>query len=142
MCKVGDIIIIEKFKNETGEDVARHPFIVISTKNGIIESMSFDMIGVLMSSIKNEEHRKKKLSYDVNIELKKEAGAKVDSYIKGNQLYCFQQDKIDYFKVGCVDIDVFLELREEIKKLAKQRKAVFITTNLEDLEELEEVIEL
>ena len=37
---------------------------------------------------------------------------------------------------------MFLELREEIKKLAKQRKAVFITTNLEDLEELEEVIEL
>lgn len=137
MCKIGDIIIINHFKNEMGEDVARHPFVVLSTKNGMIKSMRFDIVAILMSSFKNEIHREKKLAYDVNFEIKKEEGVKKDSFLKGNQLYCFQRDKTDFFKVGSIDIDVFLELRKEIKILAKERKAIFILTNL-DCDEIEE----
>ena len=30
MCKVGDIIVIKEFKNEIGEPVKKHSFVVIS----------------------------------------------------------------------------------------------------------------
>lgn len=142
MCRVGDIIIVNHFKNETGKDVSKHPFVIVSRKGGVIKSLAFDTVAVLMSSIKSEEHRKKQLSYGINFEIKKEHGPLKDSYIKENQLYCFQLDELDYFRVGSVDVDVFLELRKEIKEFAKQRKAKFILTNLKKQDDLDYAEEL
>ncbi len=145
MCKIGDIILIEKFKNEHGKDVGMHPFIVLSTKKGVIESMPLDMIAVLLSSIKDEKNRKRNLSYEVNYEVKKEAGLKKDSFVKGNQVYCFDSNKSDYRRVGSIDVDIFMEIREHVKMMLLQGKAQIITTNLEledDSKELENEMSL
>ena len=131
MCKVGDIILIDHFNNEFGKDVERHPFIIISTKQRFINMISFDIMAVLLSSFKGENHKNAKLSYEGNIEIKRNDGVKKDSFIKAKDLYCFDSKKTNFVKVGTVEIEVFLKLQKEINYLIKNEKINVIASNLE-----------
>jgi len=55
MCKIGDIIVIEKYIGEDGKMIHRHSFVVISDKEGYIEGLKYDLVTNVMSSFKNEE---------------------------------------------------------------------------------------
>lgn len=69
MCKIGDIILINKYYSENNEELNRHPFVVINDESCRIEGLPFDLVCSVMSSFKSEEQRKKKLSYPGNLEI-------------------------------------------------------------------------
>lgn len=113
MCKIGDIIIINEFKNEYGKKVPKHSFVVIDDK-----------------------HKKKKLKYLSTLPIKEdEIFGKIlnakNGYVKSDQLYYFDKDKIK-FKVIAYMSDEFLEeLNMLISKLKKKNYIKKVTTNIE-----------
>ena len=44
MCKLGDVIIIKEFKNENGEIVSRHSFVVINDEPDFVEGFKITKI--------------------------------------------------------------------------------------------------
>ncbi len=44
MCKLGDIIVVDEFKNEVGEVVSKHSFVVIDDNNDCIEGLNYDFV--------------------------------------------------------------------------------------------------
>lgn len=72
MCKFGDIVVINKFKNEIGNIISKHSFVVISDESNYIEGLKYDFVSNMMCSFHNEKHRNKKLRYKENIEIKEE----------------------------------------------------------------------
>lgn len=71
MCKLGDIIIIDKSVGDNGNTIGKHSFIVIDDKGGIIQSLKldtivnlkFDIVANVISSFKSKIQRNKKLKY-------------------------------------------------------------------------------
>lgn len=119
MCKVGDIILVRKYLSN-GTPLQKHSFIVIDDNNGEIHGLEYDWICNVLSSIKDDVQRKKKLSYPGNIEIKSNNMITnphngKDAYIKADQLYFFKKDKLDYRVIGQVteealnDIIQFIE---------------------------------
>lgn len=119
MCKVGDIILVRKYLSN-GTPLQKHSFIVIDDNNGEIHGLEYDWICNVLSSIKDDAQRKKKLSYPGNIEIKSNNMITnphngKDAYIKADQLYFFKKDKLDYRVIGQVteealnDIIQFIE---------------------------------
>lgn len=109
MCKVGDIIIIESYRHGN-TTINQHSFIVISDEKGEIEGFPYDMIANVMSSFKNDEQKKRKLSYPGNFEVKSSDTAtnphnNKDGFVKTDQLYYFKKDKIKYERIGSVNIE-------------------------------------
>lgn len=59
MCKIGDIILVEKYKDR-GKTLGRHSFVVIDDQDGEIHGLPYDMICNVFSSFKDEEQKKRK----------------------------------------------------------------------------------
>lgn len=127
MCCVGDIILIKEFKNEDGQVIPIHPFVVVDDQEDKIQGLDFDMVGVLMSSFKNDEHRRRKLSMRQNLEITVEDGVKKDGYLKANQLHYFKKENTNYITVGKVDDDLLEALLELIQTL---NRVIVNTRNL------------
>lgn len=122
MCKIGDIIAIKKFIGDDNALVNLHYFVVISDEKGCIGGLSFDIVSVVMSSFKNNDHRANKLKHIENIEIRTIDGKIYDEkiksgYIKVDQLFYFNKRKIQYFVVGQVDGDVLLKILEHLDYL-------------------------
>lgn len=96
-----------------------HPFEVVDDQEDTIQGLDFDMVGVLMSGFKNDEHRRKKLSMRQNLEITVEDGVKKDGYLKANQLHYFKKEITDYVTVGKVDDDLLEALLELIQTFNK-----------------------
>lgn len=110
MCKTGDIIFIKEFKSQ-GKIISSHSFIVISDDNGEVEGLSYDFACNMLSSFKSEEQKERKLSYPGNYEIKNTDTVTnpdngKDGFVKADQLYLFNKDKIDYVTIGTVMSDV------------------------------------
>ena len=123
--KIGDIIVIKSYITPDNVEIGRHSFIVLHNEagkiGGIDLELEFDLVGAVMSSIKNEEHKKKIESYypkDMIISFNDAQvtnGNQKDGFIKANQLYYFQRSKIEYTKIGYVNeatLKTLLELIE------------------------------
>lgn len=136
MCKIGDIIIINEFKNEYGKKVPKHSFVVIDDNQGYIEGFKYDFISNMLCSFHDDKHKKKKLKYLSTLPIKEdEIFGKIlnakNGYVKSDQLYYFDKDKIK-FKVIAYMSDEFLEeLNMLISKLKKKNYIKKITTNIE-----------
>ncbi len=65
MCKIGDIILIERYKDRE-KTLGRHSFVVVDDKDGEIQGLPYDIICNVFSSFKSEEQKKRKLSYSGN----------------------------------------------------------------------------
>lgn len=102
----------------------------MNDSEGKIEGLPFDLTCSVMSSFKNEEHRKKKLSMKQNLEITVEDGVKKDGFIKANQIHYFQKDKLDYIVVGSVTPELFAELMKLIEELFKDEEILVNTSNL------------
>ena len=50
MCKLGDIIVIKEFKNEFGETIPKHSFVVISGQANYIEGFRYDFVSNMLCS--------------------------------------------------------------------------------------------
>jgi hypothetical protein len=113
MCKIGDIILIERYKDRE-KTLGRHSFVVIDDQNGEIQGLPYDMICNVFSSFKSEEQKKRKLGYPSNFPIAHEdTNTKPDNgksgYIKTDQLYFFNKSKIEYTVIGNIQPDI-LEL--------------------------------
>ena len=122
MCKIGDIIAIKNFVGDGKNNVGLHYFIVIQDEKGHIKGLSFDIVSVVMSSFKNDDHKKKKLMYKENLEIDVNDGLinskKIkNGYIKTDQLFYFNKKQSDYYVVGQVDGDVLIRILDHISYL-------------------------
>lgn len=109
MCKVGDIIVVDSYKDH-GKTLKKHSFVVISDTAGEIEGFPYDLIGNVLSSFKTEDQRNRKLSYPGNYEIKNSDTVTnpdngKDGYIKTDQLYYFNKSLITYSQIGTVNYD-------------------------------------
>lgn len=101
MCKLGDIIVINTFKNENGDTITKHSFVVINDEKNYVEGLKSDFVSNMLCSFHNEEHKNKKLMFEENLESKERliSGKKINNknrYIKADQLYYFDKTKIEY----------------------------------------------
>ena len=74
-----------------------------------------------MSSFKNKEQRKKKLSYPGNFPIVSNDYGAIDGnnksgYIKADQFYYFNKDKIEYIFIGRLSEEIFKLLLEFIEE--------------------------
>ena len=122
MCKVGDIILIKNYI-VNGVHLTKHSFVVLNDKAGQIQGLDYDIICNTMSSFKNDEQRKKKLSYPSNFEILhndqviNNGGNDIDGFIKAEQFYYFDKDKIDYMVIGTMKVEAFNLLLKFIDEL-------------------------
>ena len=120
MCKIGDIILIRKYKDGKNQ-LGRHSFIVIDDRKDIIEGLPYDIICNVLSSFKDEEQRKRKLGYDGNFPISHDDTITNpdngnDGYVKADQLCYFKKDKIVYQVIGNVLPDILNLLFEFISE--------------------------
>lgn len=136
MCKLGDIIVIDKYIGDDDTIINKHSFIVINDKPGFIEGLPYDFVANVMSSFKSEEHRIKKLRFQENIEiLGEEVISKIfknskSGFVKADQLIYFDKKKINYYVLGHVSRDLLDELMMIIITLNKNGKLKQNVSNL------------
>lgn len=116
MCCVGDIILVDKDKHN-GKQINKHSFVVVDDDGGEIQGYSYDLICNVLSSFKNEDHKKHKLSYPGNFPISHDDTETnphndKDGYVKAEQLYYFDKNKISYKVIGQMNQDVFNEFME------------------------------
>lgn len=131
MCKVGDIIVVRNYVSQ-GKTINRHSFVVLSTEQGKIQGLDFDLVCNVMSSFSSEEQRKKKMGYPGNFEYPASAeniqnGHGRSGYIKAEQLYLFNRKNTDFYVLGNVDPELFNALIDFINQL---KDIEVITDNL------------
>lgn len=126
---VGDVIIVNKYISPDNREMKQHSFVVLNNQFGTVAGieigldleLKFDLVTAVMSSIKNKEHRNKIESYypkDMIIEFNDAQisnGNKKDGFIKANQLYYFQKNNIDYFRIGKLNESTLNKLFELIE---------------------------
>ena len=137
MCKLGDVIVVKEFRNEYGKIVPKHSFVVINDEQDYVEGFKYDFISNMLCSFHNEEHKKKKLQYKQNLEIKEEKifGEKINNkegYIKANQLYFFDKSKIEYKVIAHLDSELLDELVQLILELQKSNLLIPIYTNINE----------
>ena len=135
MCKLGDIIVIKKFKNENGDVIPRHSFVVINDEENFLEGLKYDFVANMMCSFHDDEHKHKKLKFLENLPVEEKliSGEKINSkqgYIKADQLYYFNKNIIEYKKIAHMDDELLDDLINLIFILDKKDKLKTISTNL------------
>ena len=138
-CKLGDIIVVKKFKGEDGVPLPNHSFVVVADTHDSIKGLDYDFVAPIMSSFKDKKHKEKILSYDVNKEITNndiEGNFKLrkESCIKTNKLYYFDKTQIDYFVIARVKDDFLDKLMKIILSLDEEDRLSIITTNLKSKE--------
>lgn len=120
MCKAGDIIVVKNYKSN-GKELSQHSFVVLSDEAGKIHGLDYDIICNVLSSFKDEKQHIKKMKYD-NFPVAFDdydpiQGNKGRGYIKADQFYYFNKDKLDYIAIGQMKPDIFELLIEFIQKI-------------------------
>lgn len=126
MCKRGDIIVIYSYMDNS-ITLPRHPFVVFDVEGGEIGGLTFDIVALVMSSIKNDIQAQRKLSYIGNIGIPFEkqkisssnGGNVINSFVKCDQLYYFNLSKTPYKVIGSLTPDALEEVTKYINKLAE-----------------------
>jgi len=137
MCKVGDIIVVNKYIAENGKEVGQHSFIVIDDNPDSIQGLDYTMVTTVISSFKSEEQKRKKLSYPGNVEVMEfEKNGKTKrfakpSYIKADKLFYFDKNKLDYYVFGRISDDLLDELIKIIIALSNDNKLEAVYDNLQ-----------
>lgn len=135
ICKLGDIIVVNEFKDKNGEIIPKHSFVVINDEPDYVEGLRYDFVSNVMCSFKNDEHKKKKLRYESNLEIKNGAikGKNLngkEGYIRANELFYFNKKKIKYKVMAHMNDELLDELVQLIIKLHDQNKEETVLTNL------------
>ena len=96
MCKIGDIIIVDKYKDH-GKSIRSHSFVVVSDENGEIHGLSYDF-PLTSEDVDTDPNNGK------------------SGYIKADQWYYFSKDKISYMVIGNMKSDIFNLLIDYIEE--------------------------
>ncbi|RGR76861.1 hypothetical protein DWY25_00790 [Holdemania filiformis] len=137
MCEIGDIIVVRNYLTEDGNRSFRHSFIVVEDQGGDIFGFSYDFVANVMSSIKDEKHKEKKIRFIENLFIKSddmlvENSNHKDAYIKADQLYYFDKNKTDYIVIGKAVQEVMDELMKLLEILDEKGKLKVIIENLKE----------
>ena len=135
MCKLGDIIVVSKFKDENGDIVPRHSFVVINDEPDYVEGLRYDFVSNIMCSFHSDEHKSKKLKFEENFLIKEEliSGKSInnrDGYVKADQLFYFDKKKIDYKVIAHMESELLDDLVQLILVLNEKGKLKQVITNL------------
>ena len=128
MCKRGEIIFINEYRHHEKE-IFGHPFVVLSDEAGKVCGIDFDLVCLVMSSFKDEEQRKRKLTYPGNFpvsasEKTLDGMDNLDAYIKANQFYYFDSSITNFTLIGSLDIDAWTALLTFIETLSQKGIAI------------------
>lgn len=138
MCKLGDIIVIKEFRNEYGEIIPKHSFVIINDEPDYIESFRYDFVSNMLCSFHDEKHKAKKLKFEENLALKEEyiSGENINNkegFVKADQLYYFDKNKIEYKIIAHMDAELLDELVQLILTLKEKGLLKPILTNIDTL---------
>ena len=127
MCRPGDIIVVNNFKDELGSYVDKHSFIVIDNKKYITSNM--------MCSFKDIYQKQKKLKYYGNYEIDSNYinGNSIntkDGYIKIDKLYYFDKDKTNYKVIAHIDIRLLSKIYKYMLGLSIKGRLKFVDSNI------------
>lgn len=122
MCVVGDIIVIKEYVHN-GFILSRHSFVVLSDEADQIQGLDYNLICNVMSSFKTQEQKEKKLRFVGNFPISytdsSVNGNTKDGYIKAEQLYYFNKNKIDYQVIGRLNDEILEKLLDFIEQLSQ-----------------------
>lgn len=94
MCQIGDIILIDRFKDANGTNVLRHPFIVIDDQAGVIKGLDYDLMSVMLTSYKGHDDSFRKRYDPGYLFVPVGEGVKKDSHAKLYEIYYFRSAEI------------------------------------------------
>ena len=128
MCKIGDIILVDHYKHGS-KSIGKHSFVVIGDDNGSIQGMNYDLLCNVLSSIKSDEQRKRKLKYPGNFPIANEdtltdPNNGKNSYIKTDQIYLFNKSKLQYHVIGYIKPDILDLIVEFINESDFEREII------------------
>ena len=137
MCKLGDVIVIKEFKNENGDIVPKHSFVVINDEPDYVEGFKYDFVANMLCSFHDDNHKKRKLKYKQNLPVKEQKvnGEKINNkegYIKSDQLYYFDKKKIEYKVIAHMEAELLDKLVQLILQLKEENLLNPIYTNIDD----------
>ena len=137
MCKLGDIIVIKEFKNEYGEIMPKHSFVVINDEPDYVEGFRYDFVSNMLCSFHNGKHKQNKLRYKQTLPVREEkiSGENINNkegFIKADQLYYFDKNKIEYKTLAHVEPELLDELVQLILELKEEGLLKPIYTNIEE----------
>lgn len=124
MCKIGDILLIYNAKDRT--PIGRHPFIVLDDKADVVRGIyAYDFIGLLISSANTQEKKERLAKYDGNFPLVEDdkivdSARMTDnrfSYVKADQFFYFDKNRIKYIQIGVLNKDIHELIAEFIEEL-------------------------
>lgn len=126
--KIGDIIVIDSFVSQ-GTPIARHSFVVIEDQNGEVCSLNYDFIALLMSSFKTDDQKESKLKFPGNFPITSSAedvanGNKKEGFIKAEQFYYFNKEKISYKVIGQLKQETLNALMDFIEALPSKHVSI------------------
>ena len=127
MCRPGDIIIVNNFKDELGSSVDKHSFIVVDNKRYITSNM--------MCSFHDDIQKEKKLKYYGNYEIDSSLiiGKSINTkngYIKIDKLYYFDKDKTDYRVIAHIDIRLLNKIYKNLLGLSIKGRLKLVDSNI------------
>jgi len=130
MCQVGDIILINRFKDARGTEVSRHPFIVVDDAAGMIGGLDFDLVSVMTTSYKGDTDSYNKRFDPGYVHLDASDGMKKESHAFVYDLYYFNLQKIDYQIIGQLETEAFNRVLDVIDEFDREGLLRVIKTNL------------
>ena len=135
MCKLGDIIVIKEFKDQNGIIIPKHSFVVINDEPEFIEGFAYDFIANVMCSFHDDLHKKHKLNFKSNLEIKQNQvkGKNLNSksgYIRADELFYFKKNNIEYKVIAHINDELLDKLVQLITKLHDENKIKNVITNL------------
>lgn len=137
MCKVRDIIIVKNYEHN-GKAVNKHSFVVIDDEADQIQGLDYDFVANVMSSFKDEEQKLRKLSYPGNFPIglndrvtNPDNGK--EAYIKTEQLYYFNKEKISFTVIGSLNEETYNKLIYFINNLIEETDGEIIEEIVDNL---------
>lgn len=130
MCQVGDIILINRFKDANGTEVSRHPFIVVDDAADTIGGLDFDLVSVMTTSYKGEADLSRKRFDPGYVHLDVSDGMKKVSHAFIYDLYYFNLQKIDYQIIGQLETEAFNRVLDVIDEFDREGLLRIVKTNL------------
>lgn len=127
MCKIGDILLIYNARDRVSVGV--HPFVVLDDTAGVVRGVyGYDFIGLLMSSADTDTKIEKLKQFEGNFPISpddKNLGGQWQernkaAYLKADQFFYFDKNKIKYLKIGTLSPEIFDLVIEFIEELAEK----------------------
>lgn len=103
-CEIGDIVLVNNFKYESGAEGTLHSFVVVDIVKDEFEIINLDYVCFLISSNMNKSNDVN-INYPYNepIEPTEESGLKKRSHVKCDYLYDKIKENDIFMRIGTIN---------------------------------------